>query len=152
MTNDEIGTRVFVLRAQGFPSHSCLVIKSFSHALACTRVPAGAVSLHRLTTPGRISKTASISARVVYRERLKRTEENACSMGRPRARSTWDGSIDPDAQADPVEQAMPARSRLITRLSESAPSNRRFEVLEILKVRLPLSVTSGIRRYTSCSK
>ncbi len=73
-------------------------------------------------------------------------------MGSPKARSTCDGSIDPDAQADPVEQATPARSRLITRLSESARSKRRFEVLEILEVRLPLSATSGIRRETSCSK
>ena len=44
----------------------------------------------------------------MYLDRLKRTEENACSMGSPSARSTCEGSIDPEEQADPVEQAMPA--------------------------------------------
>jgi len=42
-------------------SHSSLVVQT----LACSRVFSGELSLHRLTTPGRISKTDSISSRVV---------------------------------------------------------------------------------------
>src|SRR5262245_16578253 len=129
-----------------------LISHSFGQTLACCRVPAGEACRQRLTTPGRISRTVSMSSRVVYRERLKRIDEKACSTGSPRARSTCEGSIEPEAHAEPVEQATPAKSRLITRLSESTPSKRKFEVLQILEVRLPLSVTPGIRRETSCSK
>ena len=35
------------------------------------------------------------------------------------AESTWDGSVDPDEQADPVETAIPSESRIISRDSPS---------------------------------
>ena len=48
--------------------------------------------------------------------------------GKPIARSTWDGSSVPDEQADPVDTAIPSRSRAINSDSASIPSKLMFVV------------------------
>src|ERR671931_2906191 len=44
-------------------------------------------------------------------------------MLRPIASSTWEGSRDPDAQAEPLDAATPARSRAISMSSPFRPEN-----------------------------
>ena len=54
------------------------------------------------------SAAAATSAVVVKAPTLNRSELSNCSAGRPIARSVDEVSLEPDAQAEPVEQATPA--------------------------------------------
>ena len=58
----------------------------------------------RLTHLTMRSTLSSISAWVVGLPKLNRSEEEMTSSGSPIARSTGDGSLDPLAHAEPVEQ------------------------------------------------
>src|SRR5215831_2157429 len=69
------------------------------------------------TIPGRISRTYSISARMVPRPRLQRKAPCRYGPGTPMARNTCEGSSEPELQAEPVDSATPCRSRLIIRAS-----------------------------------
>jgi hypothetical protein len=51
---------------------------------------------------------SSISAAVVVTPRLNRKELEITASSRPIAKSAGDGSLDPLAHAEPVEQATPA--------------------------------------------
>ncbi len=83
-----------------------------------------------------------MSARVVWRPRLKRKLARASSAGRPMAVSTWEGSTAPEEHAAPVEQAKPFRSSAITRASPSMPGKMMFVVFGVAL--RPGSVDAGI--------
>jgi hypothetical protein len=57
-----------------------------------------------------------------------RIEPSITASSRPIAISTGDGSLDPLAQADPVEQAKPAMSRASTIACRFMPGNEIFDV------------------------
>jgi len=63
----------------------------------------------------------SISVSLVERPNVNRTPPAARSGGSPIALRTWEGSIEPDEQAEPLEAAIPARSRLISAAAPSTP-------------------------------
>ena len=92
---------------------------------------AGARRRSWATAAGTISRAASISAGVVRRPRLKRTLARASGGGRPIAVSTWEGSMAPEEQAAPVEQARPLRSRAMTNASPSIPEEVMLLVLGV---------------------
>ena len=96
------------------------------NALACFfgRVRAGG-----RTASGTISTAASTSSCVFIRLSEKRTLPRARDSLRPMARSTCEGSVAPDWQADPPEIASPFKSSAMTRASASTSSNQRLLVL-----------------------
>ena len=55
--------------------------------------------------------TQTTSSIVLSRDNEKRMAPRSAVCGTSIARSTWDGSIEPEAQAEPSEAAMPARFR-----------------------------------------
>src|SRR6516162_310680 len=71
---------------------------------------------------------ASTSASLVSAPKLKRIAECRTSSATPIARSTGDGNNDPLEHADPVEQAIPTRSRLIKSASARQPGKDRLTV------------------------
>ena len=76
----------------------------------------------------------SISSAVENLEIPNRSVESTSAPGRPIASSTWLGGLLPLLQADPLLQAMPARSRAISidwrsvprKEIEVVPGNRSF--------------------------
>ena len=62
---------------------------------------------------------ARISSRVLVVERLNLSEPRPVSTSSPSALRTCEGSIDPEAQAEPVDTAIPFKSREIIRPSPS---------------------------------
>ncbi len=65
---------------------------------------------------------------MVVAPKLKRNDPVSTGLEQPIAASTREGSLDPLAQADPVEQATPARSNAINRAWRSSPNSATFEV------------------------
>src|SRR5699024_3388105 len=57
-------------------------------------------------------------------EKLNRTEVNATSASMPHASSTWDGSSEPAAQADPLEVITPRRSSSSRTASPEIPGKQ----------------------------
>jgi hypothetical protein len=81
------------------------------------------------TTVSLIRWAASItSGSVVKALKLKRIAECSTSSGTPIACNTGDGSREPLEQAEPVEQAIPARSRFIKSESALQPGKDTFSV------------------------
>ena len=64
---------------------------------------------------------SSISASVVVAPKLNRREEVTRSLGKSIARSVGESSVEPLEQAEPTEQATPARSNAIRSISPSWP-------------------------------
>src|SRR3989454_12181594 len=71
--------------------------------------------------------TASTSSALLSLPKEKRSAAMPSSRGTPIAVSTCEGSIAPVLQADPEEQAMPARSRCMSSASLSVPGMATFE-------------------------
>ena len=74
------------------------------------------------------SAAVSISCRVVKAPRLKRSELSTMSAGRRMASSTAEGSVEPLAQAEPIEQATPAMSSAMCTAWQLSPGNATFDV------------------------
>src|SRR2546425_10955259 len=70
---------------------------------------------------GSAPMTVSTSSAALSFPNEKRSAATPSSRGTPIAVSTCDGSTAPVLQAEPDEQAMPARSRCMSRASESVP-------------------------------
>src|SRR2546422_8204188 len=73
------------------------------------------------TILGRTATVASTSSRVLSLPNENRSAATPSSRGTPIAVSTCDGSTAPVEHAEPEEQAIPARSRCISRASLSVP-------------------------------
>ena len=71
---------------------------------------------------------SSISASVVVAPRLKRTDERRRSSGMRMAIRVGEGRVEPLAQAEPSEAAMPAMSSCIKRASPSRPGKPTLRV------------------------
>ena len=56
--------------------------------------------------PGIFARTESTSASVLYGLNEKRIDPWAAVKGTPMARRTWEGSSDPEVQAEPEEAQM----------------------------------------------
>src|SRR5438045_1922243 len=69
---------------------------------------------------------ASTSASFIWELKLKRIADRSNSSGSPIACKTGEGSSDPLEQAEPVEQAIPARSSFISSKSAWQPGNERL--------------------------
>jgi hypothetical protein len=78
---------------------------------------------NRATTATMRRPASSISSTVNSGLRLKRIAERSTASGTPIACSTGEGSNEPLEQAEPVEQATPARSRFISSRSAFKPGN-----------------------------
>ena len=78
---------------------------------------------------------SSISASVVVAPKLKRSEDFTNSFDKPMARSVGDNSVEPLEQAEPTEQATPARSNAIRNISPSWPGKATLLVLWKPRVR-----------------
>src|SRR5439155_7172446 len=102
----------------------------------------GAMERRRSTTAGRTSSTASTSSSVVARPSDSRREPWASSGRTPIAISTWDGSNEPEVQADPLEAASPLASSISRSDSPSTPSMQTFTVPATLAAPAPLTFTS----------
>ena len=81
---------------------------------------------------------------VVSADRVRRREPCAISCGSPIARSTWDGSRDPEVHAEPLEPQMPSMSSMISMDSPSMNWNAKFALLESLWDGCPLRRANGI--------
>src|SRR5208283_1740420 len=68
----------------------------------------GDIALSFAMIPGTISRTRSASSSVVSRESERRITPCKAVGGTSIARRTWDGSVEPDVQADPDEAAIPS--------------------------------------------
>src|SRR5690606_37230602 len=83
-------------------------------------------ALHRRrslsTSGGTTSRTRSTSSRVLLAPSENRMALSASSRDCPMARSTWEGSMEPEAQAEPVDASIPRMSRLSRSDSPSTPS------------------------------
>src|SRR4029077_18553251 len=95
------------------------------------------------TTRGKAPVTASTSSMVLSLPKENRSAAMPSSRGTPIAVSTCDGSTDPVLHADPDEQAMPARSRCISRASLSVPGIETFEMCGARSACQPLITASG---------
>jgi len=71
----------------------------------------GAAAVNLPTSRRTAAMVRAISSSVVARPRLKRSELCASSRLRPSERSTCEGSSEPAAHADPLEQTIPCSSR-----------------------------------------
>ena len=91
----------------------------------------------------KISAAWTISASVVVRPREKRTPLEARVSARPIAFRTWEGSSEPEEQAEPLEAATPLRSRFISRVVPSAPGTETFTLLGRRRVGWPFRIRSG---------
>ena len=69
------------------------------------------------------STAKSISAVVVFADKLNRIALEISSISRFMARKTFDGSLEPLVQAEPVEQTIPAKSKAKTKACRSRPGN-----------------------------
>src|SRR2546428_2981210 len=76
---------------------------------------------------GSAPATASTSSEVLSLPKENRSAAMPSSRGTPIAVSTCEGSIAPVLQADPEEQAIPARSRCMSSASLSVPGMETFE-------------------------
>ena len=63
---------------------------------------------------------------VVFRPSVRRSEACASSSDNPIAVSTWDGSADEEAQAEPDGAQIPCASSIIRRELPSTYSNEKF--------------------------
>ena len=76
-----------------------------------------------------ISTVKSISSGVLYLDRLKRIDPWAAVKGTPMARSTCEGSREPEVQAEPDEAQIPYSFIMSRMASPSMYSKERFTVL-----------------------
>ncbi len=114
------------------------------------RLAAPAVTARsRSTRPGATATTRATSSAVVANPRLKRIAFCVSCGSRPIALSTCDGSRVPDEQADPVETAMPSRSKAMTSDSASMPSKPMLLVLATRASRRPLTCVPGTAASSS---
>ena len=89
------------------------------------------------TISGRVLRTSSTSASVVFLPIVKRIVPWTASSGRPIAERTCDGSRFFEWQAEPVEAAMPFSSRYRRRASPSMSRIRRLTLFGSLCVGWP---------------
>ena len=94
--------------------------------------------------PGKTFINFSISFSVVYLPRLTLKDPCASSGFNPVASKTWLGSNLKDEQADPVEQAMPSKSKRITNDSPSINLNLKFALFASRFLGWPFSLESFI--------
>src|SRR5262249_36534038 len=97
----------------------------------------------RETTAAIRRPASSISASLKSALKLKRMAEWSKSGGTLIALRTGDGSNEPLEQAEPVEQATPARSRFISSVSDWQPGNDRFKVCGRPPFSGPFRTTGG---------
>ena len=91
------------------------------------------------------STTKSMSSMVVSADSVRRREPCAISCGRPIASSTWDGSREPDVQADPLEAQIPLLS---SRDQKGLTFYKlKTEVCIVRQTVGSVSVQSGIRNF-----
>src|SRR3990170_6521782 len=84
----------------------------------------------RDTIPGRTSSTYSISSRVLSLPTVRRRLPRASSSGTPIAVSTWEGSREPEVQAEPLDADTPCRSSAMRIASPSMCSKQKEALLE----------------------
>ena len=70
-----------------------------------------------------ISTASSTSFRVLCFEKVNLNEDNASSVFRPIAVSTYEGETEPEAQAEPAEQSTPFISKLKSKAVAETPTN-----------------------------
>ncbi len=106
------------------PSHACTAWPrtSFSLSWRFNRILYRSPRI-RATTRPMMATVSSISDSVVVAPKLKRRLLATNSSARPIAIKTGEGSLDPLAHAEPVEQATPSRSSAITSARRSRPEN-----------------------------
>src|SRR5579875_89837 len=97
-----------------------------------------------LIIPGSAERIASTSSSVLSLPRVRRRLPCASSTGNPMASSTCDGSTKPEVQAEPVEAAMPSRSRLSRIDSPSTPSKTKLALFGKRSVGCPVNRLPGI--------
>ncbi len=79
--------------------------------------------------PGNTSITFSTSSSVLKSLKDRRKDPWANSWGSPIPKSTWDGSKDPDVQAEPDEPQMPSKSKFKRMPSPSMNSKMMLTLL-----------------------
>jgi hypothetical protein len=79
--------------------------------------------------PGRVRATCSTSSNVFSRPKDSRTKAFDSPSGTPIALMTWEGSKDPDEQADPADPQIPSRSKAAKRVKLSDPLTVKATVL-----------------------
>src|SRR5205085_10265579 len=79
--------------------------------------------------PGRAFSTVSTSVLVFALPSVRRRLPCASSTGMPIAISTCDGSTEPEVHAEPVDAAIPSKSRLSRIDSPSTPSKQKLALL-----------------------
>ena len=84
------------------------------------------------------------SAAVVVAPKLNRIALRTMLSGSPIATSVGDGSLDPLAQAEPVEQATPAKSRAITNACRSRGGKLMQSVCGVRAMSPPMTTEFGI--------
>src|SRR5207245_1798680 len=95
------------------------------------------------TMRGSAAATASTSSMVLSFPNENRSAATPSSRGTPMAVSTCEGSTAPVEQADPEEQAIPARSRCISNASLSVPGIDTLETCGARGPRAALITASG---------
>ena len=89
----------------------------------------GPVGVSQIFVNSQVRRAASVtSAWVVGAPKLNRNDPSTSDFEQPIASSVGDGSLDPLAQAEPVEHATPARSNAIIKACRSRPGKATFEV------------------------
>src|SRR5262249_24327582 len=106
----------------------------------------------KLFTASKIRQALSAtSAAVVKAPKLSRIALPTSPSESPIATSVCEGSAEPLAHAEPVEQATPARSSAMTRAWRSSPRKETHEVLGSRGARSPMTTISGSLARSSCS-
>ena len=94
----------------------------------------------------------STSSAVLFLPNVNRTEDEASFALSPIADKTCDGSTVPEEHAEPLEAAIPAKSRLYKRASPFTPSNEKSALSGNLFSLSPFNFTPLMPDRTSSTK
>src|SRR5690606_18779322 len=95
-------------------------------------------SRSRSTMAAKHSAAGSNSSSWLAHPRLRRKAPAAASLDKPMASRTWDGSNDPDVQAEPLAAATPCKSKFKSSDSASTPSMTRWTMPGTRRPGVPL--------------
>ena len=87
-----------------------------------------------------------------FSDSVKRRELPASWLDSPMAVSTWDGSREPDEQAEPLDAHIPFWSNIISSVSPFIPKNDRLTLLGSLSILSPFSLLPSISLSTLSMK